>query len=73
MTPHQPIEPLFLTVQQVALMCGLSTDTIYAAINRGDLIAVRPCSRLRIYEHDFHAWLRAHTTGPSTDADSVMA
>lgn len=57
--PKQP--PRFLTPQQVALMCGLSTDAIYRAIDRGDLPAVRLCSRLRIHEHEFEQWMDAHT------------
>ena len=42
-------------------MCGLPTDAIYRAIDRGDLPAVRLCSRLRIHEHEFQQWMDAHT------------
>lgn len=66
-------EPRFLTPQQVALMCGLSTDAIYRAIDRGDIPAVRLCSRLRIHAHVFEAWMNANTVGPNTNLESPDA
>lgn len=61
-TEPEPLHPpRFLTPQQVALMCGLSTDAIYRAIDSGDLPALRLCSRLRIHEHEFEQWMDAHT------------
>jgi excisionase family DNA binding protein len=37
----------------------LSTRAIYGAINRGELRAVRLCSRLRIPREAFDAWVAA--------------
>lgn len=69
--PGEP--PRFRTPQQIALICGLSTDAIYRAIERGDLTAVRLCSRLRIHDHDFQEWMRSNTTGPSTQTEPDTA
>ena len=43
-----PFEPMFLRPREAAALAGLSTRAIYRAIDRGELRAVRLCSRLRI-------------------------
>lgn len=53
-----------LTPEQVARRCGLSRRAVYRAIERGELPAVRLCSRLRILLGDFEAWLTANRVEP---------
>jgi len=48
----------------VAARCGLSRRAVYDAIRRGELPAVRLCSRLRITPEAFDAWLRANAVDP---------
>ena len=52
-----PVEPIFLRPREAAALAGLSTRAIYGAINRGELRAVRLCSRLRIPREAFDAWV----------------
>ena len=52
-----PVEPIFLSPREAAALAGLSTRAIYGAINRGELRAVRLCSRLRIPREEFEAWI----------------
>jgi excisionase family DNA binding protein len=52
-----PVEPIFLRPREAAALAGLSTRAIYGAINRGELRAVRLCSRLRIPRDAFDAWV----------------
>jgi excisionase family DNA binding protein len=52
-----PVEPIFLCPREAAALSGLSTRAIYGAINRGELRAVRLCSRLRIPREAFDAWV----------------
>jgi excisionase family DNA binding protein len=52
-----PVEPIFLRPREAAALAGLSTRAIYGAINRGELRAVRLCSRLRIPRDAFEAWV----------------
>jgi excisionase family DNA binding protein len=47
----------FLRPDEAAELAGLSKRAIYRAIQRGDLRAVRLCSRLRISREDFDAWV----------------
>ena len=56
-----PVEPIFLRPREAAALAGLSTRAIYGAINRGELRAVRLCSRLRIPRDAFEAWIAAST------------
>jgi excisionase family DNA binding protein len=60
-----------LTVDQVASHCGLSRRAIYRAIERGELLAYKPCGRLRIAPEDFEAWIRSSVVervrGTTTD------
>ncbi len=50
--------PSFLSPSQAAHMTGLSTRAIYRAIQRGELRAVRLCSRLRIPRDGFDEWVQ---------------
>ena len=52
-----PAEPMFLRPAEAAAIAGLSTRAIYRAIDRGELRAVRLCSRLRIPRDAFEAWI----------------
>jgi excisionase family DNA binding protein len=48
---------MFLCPAEAAELAGLSTRAIYRAIQRGELRAVRLCSRLRIPREDFDDWV----------------
>jgi excisionase family DNA binding protein len=48
-----------LTVKQAAAGVGLTQWAIYRVIQRGELIAYKPCGRLRIREEDLDAWLES--------------
>ena len=50
-------EPMFLRPAEAAALAGLSTRAIYRAIQRGELRAVRLCSRLRIPRDGFDEWI----------------
>lgn len=54
-----PVEPIFLCPREAAALAGLSARAIYGAINRGELRAVRLCSRLRIPREAFDEWIAA--------------
>jgi excisionase family DNA binding protein len=56
-----PAEPIFLRPREAAALAGLSTRAIYRAIDRGELRAVRLCSRLRIPHEAFDAWVDSST------------
>jgi excisionase family DNA binding protein len=56
-----PVEPIFLRPREAAALAGLSTRAIYRAIDRGELRAVRLCSRLRIPREAFDAWVDSST------------
>ena len=53
-----------LTARDVATHCGLSTRAVYDAIRRGELQAIRICSRIRIRPEDLDAWLAAGEVDP---------
>jgi len=61
-----------LTIPEVADMCGLSQKSIRRAIDRGDLPAMKLCSRLRISPDDVAAWYRGNLVVP-TDTDALFA
>jgi excisionase family DNA binding protein len=46
-----------LSVHQVAARCGFSEKAIYRAIERGELGAVKLCSRLRVRPDEVDAWI----------------
>src|SRR4051812_37052297 len=48
-----------LTVREAAAGVGLTQWAIYRVIQRGELIAYKPCGRLRIHEADLDAWLES--------------
>lgn len=48
---------MLLRPTEAAAEAGLSTRAIYRAIQRGELRAVRLCSRLRIPREDFDEWI----------------
>jgi excisionase family DNA binding protein len=48
---------MFLRPAEAATLAGLSTRAIYRAIARGELRAVRLCSRLRIPRDEFDTWV----------------
>jgi len=53
-----------LAPSDVAARCGLSRRAVYDAIRRGELPAVRLCSRLRVTPEAFDAWLRENAVSP---------
>ena len=53
-----------LTIPEVAQMCGLSEKSIRRAIERGELPAMKLCSRLRIGPDDVAAWYRGNLVMP---------
>ena len=55
---------LLLTVGQAAALAGFSNRAIYRAIARGELRAVRVCSRLRIPRAWFDEWLERSVVQP---------
>lgn len=55
---------MFLSPREAAALAGLSTRAIYRAIQRGDLRAVRLCSRLRIPRAAFDEWVGAAAVRP---------
>jgi excisionase family DNA binding protein len=58
-------ETIFLRPAEVAALAGLSTRAIYRAVERGDLHAVRLCSRLRIPRTVFEDWLDKNRVHPA--------
>jgi excisionase family DNA binding protein len=48
---------VLLTVRDVAEIAGLSDRAIYHAVSRGELRALRVCSRIRIPQEWFEEWL----------------
>jgi excisionase family DNA binding protein len=48
---------VLLTVRDVAEVTGLSDKAIYHAVARGELRAIRVCSRIRIPQEWFDEWL----------------
>ena len=48
-----------LSPEDVAQACRLSRRAVYRAIDRGELPAVRLCSRLRIRPDDLERWIDA--------------
>ena len=67
-------EPL-LSAEQVAALCGLSRRAVYDAIKRGELPALKLCSRLRVRTADFDGWLArsAVASPPSRSAPAKTA
>ena len=57
-------ERQLLTVAETAALSGLSDRAIYPAISRGELRAVRICSRLRVRRKWFDEWLERSVVQP---------
>ena len=76
--PEQPPPPdallamRLLTIPEVAQMCGLSEKSIRRAIERGELPAMKLCSRLRIAPEDMASWYRGNLVTP-TDPTVLFA
>lgn len=64
-------EPLFLLPKEAASLAGLSTRAIYRAIHRGELQAVRLCSRLRIPRSAFEQWVEQSMVVPEQAATAI--
>ncbi len=60
-----------LAPAEVAARCGLSRRAVYDAIRRGELPAVRLCSRLRVTPAAFAAWLQENTVTVDGPADTA--
>jgi excisionase family DNA binding protein len=64
-------EAIFLRPSEAAALAGLSTRAIYRAVQRGELEAVRLCSRLRIPRAAFDDWIEsARVRPPRLDSTS---
>ena len=61
-------EPIFLVPKEAALLAGLSVRAIYRAIHRGELGAVRLCSRIRIPRAAFEEWIERSAVVPERAA-----
>jgi excisionase family DNA binding protein len=61
-------DPLFMSAKEAARLAGLSPASIYHAINRGELEAVRLCSRYRIRRSTFDG---ATSSWPSPTPSTV--
>lgn len=60
-----------LAPSEVAARCGLSRRAVYDAIRRGELPAVRLCSRLRVTPAAFAAWLQENTVTVDRPAEAA--
>ncbi len=54
--------------KEAALLAGLSVRAIYRAIHRGELRAVRLCSRIRIPRAAFEEWIEHSAVVPELTA-----
>jgi excisionase family DNA binding protein len=63
-------EALFLRPAEAAALALLSTRAIYRAVQRGELDAVRLCSRLRIPRAAFDDWIERGRVCPPRLAPS---
>lgn len=64
------IGPAFLTVQQAAEQVGLKHLAIRRAIQRGELPAMKLCSRIRIDPADLERWMLQRRVPPFRDGRS---
>lgn len=55
-------EPLSMSVRDAADYTGVSRTELYAAINRGDLIARYPTTKAVIETGELIAWLQSRPT-----------
>jgi excisionase family DNA binding protein len=59
------IVPALLTVQQAAEQVGLKHLAIRRAIQRGELPAMKLCSRIRIAPADLNEWMVRRRASPA--------
>jgi len=59
------VDAAWMTVAEAAERVGLHHRAIRRAIARGELRAVKVCSRIRIAPGDFAQWLDANRLAPS--------
>jgi excisionase family DNA binding protein len=59
---------MFLLPREAAALVGLSPRAIYRAVQRGELEAVRLCSRLRIPREAFGKWIESSRVEPGEPA-----
>jgi excisionase family DNA binding protein len=59
---------MFLRPSEAAALAGLSTRAVYRAVQRGELDAVRLCSRLRISRAAFDDWIERNRVRPQEPA-----
>jgi excisionase family DNA binding protein len=57
-------ESLFMSAKDAGRLAGLSTASIYTAINRGELEAFRLGSRIRIRREAFDEWVERSRVRP---------
>ena len=62
------MNPKFLLPQEAAELVGLSPRAIYRAVQRGELEAVRLCSRIRIPREAFDRWIENSRVEPGEPA-----
>jgi excisionase family DNA binding protein len=62
-----------LSPEDVARRCGLSRRAVSDAIRRGELPAVRLCSRLRIAPTEFDGWLARSRVRPTVRHDEMVS
>ncbi len=60
--------PRFLLPSEAAELVGLSPRAIYRAVQRGELEAVRLCSRIRIPREAFEKWIENSRVEPGEPA-----
>jgi excisionase family DNA binding protein len=56
--------PRYLSVREAARASGLSKQSVYRAVDRGELAGNLVCSRLRIHPADFLAWIDGDRAAP---------
>jgi excisionase family DNA binding protein len=71
MSASEP-EAMFLRPAEAAALTGLSVRAIYRAVQRGELGAVRLCSRLRIPRAAFEQWVERCRVEPAGRAEPVV-
>ncbi|HEY8867164.1 MAG TPA: helix-turn-helix domain-containing protein [Solirubrobacteraceae bacterium] len=62
-----------LSVGDVADTCALSRRAVYDTIKRGELPALRICSRLRVRPADLDRWLAGSSVQPIAPASATRA
>ena len=65
-------EAMLLRPAEAAALAGLSVRAIYRAVQRGELGAVRLCSRLRIPRVAFEEWVERCRVEPAGRAEPVV-